>query len=175
MRRKWTMKHGMVIVVLLTVQVFFASCAGTRSQIPFHEVSPPDNNTVIIYVYRLPSMVGAMVPWAVRLDGKIVAVLKQKSYVVLYTSLGDHSIIIGDSEAVRLFGRSLLGRATRMAEMYAAEKQGALPRAQESDSSNATANRVYFLRSAGLSVNYVSREEAMKEIVNMRYDTGLKK
>jgi len=62
-----------------------------------------------------------------------------------------------------------------MAEMYAAEKQGALPRAQESDSSNATANRVYFLRSAGLSVNYVSREEAMKEIVNMRYDTGLKK
>jgi len=190
MRRERSMRNGLAIGILLMAQLFLTSCAAfykatTKSEIAFHEVTPPDDNTVIIYVYRRKSMVGAWVEWAVRLDGEVVAMLNQKAYVVLYTTPEDHTITIGDSTSGILirgaFGYSIpgsvlgevAGAVASEAEMSAAEKKGALPKDQASDSSIDPPNRVYFFRSAGFNVEYVSREEAMKEIIDMKYEPNL--
>jgi len=182
----------MTIVMLLMTQLFLASCASdmiyksiTKSEVAFHEVTPPDDETVIIYVYRLKSMVGAWGQWAVRLDGEVVANLNQNAYAVLYTTPGDHSVTIGDAStgAVTrgaigggffgsLFG-NVAGDAADKAEMSSAEKKGALPKDQASEPSIGPPGRVYFFRSAGFKVAYVSREEAMKEIVHMKYEPNL--
>ena len=188
MRRERSTNNRLAIGMLLVVQLILASCityATTKSEIAFHEVTPPDDNTVIIYVYRLKSMVGAVVEWAVRLDGEVVAMLNQNAYVVLYTTPGDHTVTIGDPTSGSLtrgaFGYSLIGSITGQvaghaadeAEMSSAEKKGALLKDQASDSSIDPSNRVYFFRSAGFKVAYVSREEAMKEIIHMKYEPNL--
>jgi hypothetical protein len=172
MRKKRTMKYRLAIVMLLTGLLLLASCATTTSQITFHEEPLQDKDSVIIYVYRLRSMVGAIAPWAVRLDNKIVAMLKQNAYFVLHTSPGAHTITIGDSMAPILIG-GVLGQFIEAVEMSAEGRK--FQKAQASDSSTVSANRVYFYRSAGFAADFVSKEEAMKEIIYMKYDTGLEK
>ena len=93
------MKNRLALGMLLVAQLILASCmtmATTESEIAFHEVTPPDDNTTIIYVYRLPGMLGKAVVNAVSLDGEVVAMLNQNAYVVLYTTLGDHTVTIDD-------------------------------------------------------------------------------
>ncbi len=182
------MKNRLALGMLLVAQLILASCmtmATTESEIAFHEVTPPDDNTVIIYVYRLPSMVGKIVKWAVRLDGEVVAMLNQNAYVVLYTTLGDHTVTIGDPTTGSLtrgaFGGGVLGSlfgnvaggAADEAEMSSAEKKGALPRYQVSESSFGYPSEVYFFRSEGFKVAYVPSGEAMNEIIHMKYEPNL--
>ncbi len=170
MKRTPTMKNVLAIGMLLTVQLFLASCATTASQIAFHEVPFQDKDSAIIYVYRLRSMVGAIASWAVRLDTKIVAMLKQNAYVVLQTSPGTHTITIGDSMAP-IFAGAFVGGVLGGVVLSAMPELG-VPIAGENDTITVAANGVYFLRSAGFDASFVSREEAMKEIVRMKYDTG---
>lgn len=177
------MKNRLAIGALLVVQLILASCstATTTSEIAFHEVPPPDENTVIIYVYRLKSMVGSAVKWAVRLDGEVVANMNQNAYVVLYTTPGEHSVTIGDATSGSIvsgfFGYGALGvvagAAADEAEMSSQAKKGTLPIQQSSVPSTDPQDRVYFFRSAGFKVEYVSREEALKEIVDMKYEPNL--
>jgi hypothetical protein len=186
MRREQCIKNRLLTGMLLVVQLILASCntlitATTKSEIAFHEVIPPDDNTVIIYVYRLKSLVGGAAKWGVRLDGEVVAMLNQDAYTVLYTTPGDHTVTIGDSTSGALtrgvLGFGLVGiaagNAADKAEMSSAEKKGALPKDQANDSFSNLPNRVYFFRSKGFGVAYVSREEAMKEIIHMKYEPNL--
>lgn len=177
------MKNRSAISTLLVAQLILASCTAaiTKSEIAFHEIPPPDENTVVIYVYRLKSMVGSAGKWAVRLDGEVVAMMNQNAYVVLYTTPGDHTVTIGDATSGSIvsgfFGYGALGvvagAVADEAEMSVAEKKGALPKDQTSDPSIDPQDRVYFFRSAGFKVAYVSREEALKEIVDMKYEPNL--
>ena len=182
MRRERSTNNRLAIGMLLVVQLILASCmtmATTESEIAFHEVTPPDDNTVIIYVYRLPGMLGKAVVNVVSLDGEVVAMLNQNAYVVLYTTLGDHTVTIGHPSSGSV-GGGLVGGLLRAAlrpdseaGVPIAERRGALPKDQASDSSIDPPNRVYFLRSARQNVEYVSREEAMKEIIHMKYEPNL--
>ena len=181
------MKNRLALGMLLVAQLVLASCmtmATTESEIAFHEVTPPDDNTVIIYVYRLPGLLGKAVLNEVTLDGEVVATLNQNAYVVLYTTPGDHTVTIEnpsgsppsgllDRMAYDAASKSVADAAARDAALPAAERRGALPRDQASDSSIDPPNRVYFLRFESSSIEYVSREVAMKEIIHMKYEPNL--
>ena len=178
------MKNRFAAGLLAATCLALTSCGGflsaglTKSEIPFQEVPPPDEDTVLIYVYRLKSMVGAAVPWAVRLDGEVVGDLYQDAYVVLYTTPGEHSVTIGDAstgamlEGFFLFGAlgSAAHSAADQAEMAWQEEKGELPDRQGSGAAPDPRDRVYWFRSDGFEVGYVSREEALKEIVHMKYE-----
>lgn len=168
MGRNQTLKNGKIIGMLLVIQLFFIITVLTESHAAFQEVILPDDNTVIVYVYRLRSMLGAMVSWNVRLDGNIETSLKQNRYTVLFTTPGKHSITIGDSEAEFLIG-GMIGGALGIAEMSEAQKKGALPDDQPSDSSDGSVNRIYYFRSKGSEVEYVSRDKALREMARLTY------
>lgn len=137
---KLGMKKVLTVALLSTVVLVLTSCGTTTSQIAFHEVTTNDHNDAIVYIYRLPNIVGAAVKWPVKLDGKEVAALKQNAYVVLYTAPGVHRITVGANE-IRTF--------------------------------TAAPNGVYFFRTKGILAYGVTREKAMEEIVDMKYDMGL--
>jgi hypothetical protein len=150
------------LMILLSTSL--AACASTKSTIPFHEVAPNEPGSAVIYVYRLKSMVGAAVVWNVRLDNKIVAVLNQGAYAVVYAKPGPHTVTIGDSTVILGAGRtgSAITEASLAGEAQAA-KDGTFV---------AEPNGVYFIRSKGFGVDLLPREEAMKDIVEMKYDMG---
>ena len=129
-----------------------ASCAmGPPLKDRFSEAQPREKDGVVVYVYRMPSMVGAAVPWAVRLDGARVASVRTGTYTVVRTSAGPHSITIGDLTP------TLLGVVLDIT----LNKAGAL---------ETRPNGVYFLRNSGFEANFVSRDVAMKEIVDLMFD-----
>jgi hypothetical protein len=137
------------LVVLLALSVLIASCASSGP--PFHEVAPKEKDGAIVYVYRLSSIVGAAVSWAVRLDDVKVASIRSGTYTVVYTTPGIHTLLIADSPL-------LVGLILD-------------PLLKEAGAFKAEANGVYFVRCAGFKFpQFVSREEAMKEIVHMSFD-----
>jgi hypothetical protein len=141
---------------ILAVCIFlFSGCATTSSQIAFHEeVITKNQNDAIVYLYRLPSFVGGAVMFPVKLDEKEVANLKQNAYVVFRVTPGEHIITVGNS--FLNLGMAVNQAITKKYRTFTAVPKG-----------------VYFLRShSGVTV-LVTREEAMKEIVDMKYDTGL--
>jgi uncharacterized protein YigE (DUF2233 family) len=157
------LKRAMVGLIML-LSTSLAACASTKSTIPFHEVAPNEPGSAVIYVYRLKSMVGAAVVWNVRLDNKIVAVLNQGAYAVVYAKPGPHTVTIGDSTVS--FAGGAVGAAINSASQ-AGEAQAA-----KDGSFVAEPNGVYFIRSKGFGVDLLPREEAMKDIVEMKYDMG---
>lgn len=181
------MNNRLAIGMLFVTQLILASCmtmATTESEIAFHEVTPPDDNTTIIYVYRLPGMVGKAVENVVSLDGEVVAVLNQNAYVVLYTTRGDHTVTIGNPPGQAPMGlllglaysaaaKSVAEAAARDAALPVALRRGALPRYQVSESSFGYPSEVYFFRSEGFKVAYVPSGEAMNEIIHMKYEPNL--
>lgn len=170
-----TMKRVLAIGAIFFIPLFLMSCATTSSQIAFHEVPPKDKDGSVIYVYRLPSMVGAAVPWLVRLDNKIVASLKQKAYVVLHTSPGPHIVTIGDSTPLTFTGAiagGLVGAAIG-GVMDSTVNEKLESDAKKGGTFSSASNEAYFIRSSGFSVSLVSREEALKEIVDMKFDMGM--
>lgn len=130
-----------------------ASCATTSSQIAFHEEVTKDQNDAIVYVYRVPSFVGSAVALVVKLDGGKVAALKQNAYAVFHITPGEHEITVGDSFSLAW---TINQAVTKKARTF-----------------TAVPNQVYFLRSQAGVTFLVTREEAMKEIVDMKYDMGL--
>ncbi len=151
---------------LLTVVLTLMACATTSSHISFYEVSSEDKDRAVIYVYRLPSMVGAAVPWSVRADNQIVANLKQKACVALTVSPGPHTITIAGTP-VHLSvpgGEAAVDASSEHRDLKSPET-GDFTRAK---------NDAYFIRIKGPNIALVARDEAMKEIVNMKYDVGLK-
>ena len=178
------MRNMRVAGLLAAACVMLASCSSaftgglTKSEIPFQEVPPPDENTVIIYVYRMKSMVGAAGLWAVRLDGEVVAHIGQNAYMVLYTTPGEHSVTLGDASSGAIvegfFGFGALGSALHpaadQAEMAWQEDLGELPERASAGASPDPQDRVYWFRSKGFGVEYVSREQALPEIIHMKYE-----
>jgi hypothetical protein len=147
-------KKVLTIALLLTVVLVLTSCATTSSQIAFHEeVTTKNQNDAIVYVYRVPSFVGSAVTLPVIIDEKKVANLKQNAYVVFHITPGEHEIKVGESFT--------LGFAINQAVTKKSRTFTAVP------------NGVYFLRSQAAVTFLVTREEAMKEIVEMKYDLGL--
>lgn len=146
------MKKALAIAALFTVPLFLASCASTRSTVvapvAFHEEAPREKDEVIIYVYRLPSFVGSAALWKAKLDGRPVGVLRQNAYVPVHASPGAHTVTVGENPIlVRGVSGPILDAVAR--------KQGAF---------NAATNGVYFIRCAGFSREFVSKEKAMQEI-----------
>ena len=139
--------------VLLGISTLVSSCASTGSKIAFHEETPANEGDVIVYVYRMPSMVGAAVAWVVRLDGQDVAVLRQNAYIALHTTPGAHEIKVGDNP---------IGLAGVVVEATTGDKRMAL----------LSTGTSYYLRCAGFKFGFVSREEAMKELPGMKFDEG---
>ena len=178
------MKNRFFTALITVACLALTSCSSmftgglTKSEIPFQEVPPPDEETVIIYVYRMKSMVGAAGLWAVRLDGEVVANLSQDAYVVLYTTPGEHSVTLGDASSGAMlegfFGFGALGSALHpaadQAEMAWQAELGELPDQQAGTPSSDPQDRVYWFRSKGFGVDYVSRAEALPEIVHMKYE-----
>jgi hypothetical protein len=153
------MKAGMnrviTVALLSTVVLMFTSCASTTSsQIAFHEeVFAKNRNDAIVYVYRIPSFVGSAVSLPVQVDGKRVANLKQKAYVVFRVTPGEHEISVGKSATLAWVVNQAVTK--------------------ESRTLTAVLKGVYFIRSqAGVSF-LVTREDAMQEIGEMKYDMGL--
>jgi hypothetical protein len=165
MKSRWTVKRPLATLMFLALSLTFVSCATTSSTIPFHEVPPNEQGNAVIYVYRLRSMVGASVKWAVRLDGKIVANLNQGAYVALCAAPGAHTITIGDSTV--FFGGGAVNGALNGAS------QSGEAQAKDNGTFVAAANGVYFLRSKGFDVNLLSKGDAMNDIVEMMYDPGM--
>ena len=147
------MRRNLTIALLSTVVLILTSCATTSSKIVFHEVPPKDNNDAVVYVYRLPYFPGSAVTFSVKLDGKEVAVLKQNAYAVLYITPGEHLITIGDPGNIAAI---IIESSLRDSRKFTAVPNG-----------------VYFLRCKGGVYYYVTKEEAMKEIVEMKFDMGL--
>jgi capsule polysaccharide export protein KpsC/LpsZ len=110
-------------------------------------------------------MVGASVEWIVRIDGRSVANLRQGAYAVVFATPGSHTITIGDSTV--FFGGGALNAGLN------AMSQSGEAQAADNGTFVAVANGVYFLRSKGFGVDMLPREEAMKDIVEMKYDMGL--
>jgi len=153
------------IQLLVALAISSASCASTSCTIAFHEVALDAQGTPVIYVYRLKSMVGAAVKWAVRLDGKVVANMNQGAYIALSLAPGPHSVTIGDSTV--FWGGGLVNHVLNVTSQAGEEKAAA------NGTFMAVPNGVYFLRSKGFSVELLPREEAMKDIPEMKYDTGM--
>jgi hypothetical protein len=151
---KTEMKNVFTMVFLSAVALVLTSCATTSSQIAFHEeVITKNQNDAIVYIYRIPSFVGGAVGLPVKLDDKEVAVLKQNAYVVLRITTGEHIITVGKSFTL---GFAINQAITKKSRTFTAVPKG-----------------VYFLRSQAAVTFLVTREEAMKEIVDMKYDMGL--
>lgn len=149
----------------LLAALFFAACGTTSSHIAFREEAPREKDGAILYIYRLPAMVGKAVKWKVRLDGTVVAVLKQKAYVALHITPGLHTITIGETPAS--FSISLMGEVVNQAVQYLDAK------ARANGTFTAAPGQVYFLRSKGFAVDQMARDDAMREIVDMKLDMGL--
>ena len=147
---------------LLSIVAFaLTSCATSTSQIAFHEETTKDQNDVIVYIYRLPNIVGAAVDWSVKFDGKEVAVLQPKTYAVLHTTPGAHTVKIGDLAFTTYLDVSTAVAGSIMDSV-----------ARNNGMFTAAPNGVYFFRSNGFVAYFVTKEEAMKEIVDMKYDIG---
>jgi len=125
---------------LFVIPFLFSACAFTNSTVPFHEDHLRDSNDAIIYVYRLKSMVGALVPWGVAVDNKIVGSLHQGAYIPLHVPAGRHSLVVGGG------------------------------RADEKDFFVADAGGVYYYRSDGFGVSFLKGEEALPQLAGMMLD-----
>ncbi len=152
------MKAGMnqvITIALLSTAVLVTSCAATtKSKIAFHEeVITRDQNDAIVYVYRMSSFVGSAVAMPVMVDGEKVANLKQKAYAVFHITPGEHTISVGKS--------SMIAWSVNQAVTKKSRTLTAVPKG------------VYFLRSQAGITFAITREEALREIVNMKYDMGL--
>lgn len=160
------MKKVLALTGLLMIPLVFSSCASvTRSKISFYDESFKDKNDVIIYVYRIKSLVGLAVPWNVKLDEKVVAVLRQNAYIALHANPGVHTIIIGDNNSVAYGQLGLAGSTAKNAVDMVDLANGTL---------YAKGNEVYYIRSKGFNVKMLPKEEALEELKNMKYDTGIK-
>ena len=149
------MKISHVIILLLAAQMFLFGCGTTQSQVPFFEETPRNDHDVIIYVYRLPSIVGAAAPWNVHIDGEIVGVLNQGAYMPLHIAPGTHTLKVGESSPYVL-DRVVVETLADNPNAFIAEK-----------------NETYYIRCEGFTVEFVSKEKAMTELSSMKYDMGL--
>ena len=160
------MKKVLVLTGLLLIPLLFSSCASvTKSNISFYNESFNDKNDAVVYVYRLKDMVGLAVPWAVKLDDKVVAVLRQNAYVALHVTPGVHTLIIGDNNNAIYGSAGEAGGAAKTAVDMVDIVSGTFY-AQE--------NQTYYIRSKGFKVKLLPKEEAMEELQNMKYDMGMK-
>ena len=159
------MKRLLLFAALWAAPIALTSCVSvTKSNVAFHEEDFRDANDVIIYVYRMKSLVGAVVPWNLRLDGKIVAVLRQNSYAVLHTTPGVHTILIGDQTSTNLIFGPIPSAVLDTMVLNADITHGTF---------NTRPNEKYYFRSQGFSVKVLSRDEAMGELANMKFDMGM--
>ena len=149
------MKISHVIILLLAAQMFLFGCGTTQSQIPFSEETPRNDHDVIIYVYRLSSIVGAAAPWNVRIDGENVGVLNQGAYMPLHIAPGTHTLKVGESSPYVL-DRVIVETLADNPNAFIAEK-----------------NETYYIRCEGFTVEFVPKQKAMTELSSMKYDMGL--
>jgi len=148
------MKKPFLIIMLLATEIFLFGCGTTKSQVSFFEEKPKGDQDVIVYVYRLKSMVGAAANWNARIDGEVVGILNQGAYMALHINPGVHTIKIGESFPFI---------------------EGAIVEAIANNPSafNAEENKTYYVRCAGFAVDFVTKEKAMTELPSMKYDMGM--
>jgi len=91
------MKKYYLVIMLIAIEILFWGCASTKSLVPFFEENHYNDHEGIVYVYRLKSMEGAIAPWNVRIDDKVVGVLYQGAYMPLHVSTGVHTIKITET------------------------------------------------------------------------------
>jgi uncharacterized protein YigE (DUF2233 family) len=146
---------------MLVLLLALCGCgAVTSSTVAYHEDKVHDAKDAIIYVYRLKSMVGGAVPWNVYLDAKIVGVLRQNAYMPLHVPAGEHSLKIGDDTSVVISDHGKLKELVTWTDPGTG-KFVLVP------------GGVYYFRSEGFSVTFLSKDEAMPELSNMYLDTGM--
>jgi hypothetical protein len=132
-------------------------CANyTKSKIPFSEEQLKEKNDAVVYVYRLKSMIGALVGWKVYIDKKVVGVLYQGAYMPLHLQPGDHLIDIGEPGAGEL----------NTVQAINAEGAGNLRKFSIKE------GEVLYIRSEGPYVSAVPKEKAMAELPTMKLDMG---
>lgn len=143
-----------ILSISLVGILFLIGCADTKSKISFFEEKMESDHEAIIYVYRLPDIVGGIAYWNVYLDHQVVGLLKQGAYMAFHVSPGEHTITIGDTPP------SLTGALVETL-------------ADNPSKFNAKANETYYIRSKGFKVEFVTKEKAMTELPSMKYDKGM--
>ena len=146
-------------LLIATLAFALCSCGSVSTTKPlFHEEELTASDEAIIYIYRMPNIVGGAGKFNVRLDDKKVGLLTQGAYFVLRVAPGEHVITVGDYNPIRMGDVTAVpvGSVDKERGKFRAEPKG-----------------VYYFRSDGPAVRFVSKDEAMQELPRMRYDIGL--
>jgi hypothetical protein len=159
------MKRTKVLISLFVISLMFLGCgATTKSSISFSEENYLGDNDAIIYVYRLPNIVGSAAAWKVRLDGKIVATLRQNAYLVLHVTPGEHELKVGDPGLMPASLGTIKGSNTPVATKYSVVDQA--------NFFTAKAKEIYCFRSNGFEEGFLPQKKAWEELKLMKYDPG---
>ncbi|MDD8027009.1 MAG: DUF2846 domain-containing protein [Acidobacteriota bacterium] len=145
------MKKSCFLLSLVVSLIIFQGCS-TTSKIAFFEEKFNSDQEALVYVYRLKSMVGALVAWNVNLDNMVVASLRPGGYTVLRVSPGPHVVKIGESHTV----------VEALGEVIAHNPEAFMAKAHET----------YFVRSGGFGVEFAAKEKAMAELKAMKYEAS---
>jgi len=153
------MRRGLPPAVFVLVSLFAVSCAsnpgGSTGAMPlpqpvgFQEELPADKDDVVIYAYRLRSIVGAAVGWRVKIDGNPVGVLRNGTYLTMHTTPGTHIVVLGDSHTI---AEHVIENATK--------DLNTLPM---------TGGNTYYYRGSGFKGYFVDKELAMQELARLRH------
>ena len=132
--------------------MIFQGCSST-SKIAFFEEKFNSDQEALVYVYRLKSMVGALVTWNVNLDdaGRCL------------------------SKAGRLHGPARLSGPARRQDRgitHPRSKRSARFIAQNPEAFMAKPRETYFVRSGGFGVEFAAKEKAMAELPAMKYEAS---
>ncbi|GEM_PF-4868776 len=145
------MRKSCFLLCLFVSLMIFQGCS-TTSKIAFFEEKFNSDQEALVYVYRLKSMVGALVAWNVNLDDKVVASLRPGGYTVLRVSPGLHVVKIGESHTL----------VQALGEVIAQNPEAFMAKARE----------IYFVRSGGFGVEFATKEKAMAELPAMKYEAS---
>jgi hypothetical protein len=151
---------------LLLLPIAFATlgCIGnTLSAVPFHE-EPTHPYYALIYVYRIPSFLAGGESWEVSLDENEVGRLFPKAYMTVHAAPGTHWLKIGEGAPLMLAITPAMAVGAAIGAAMREERQNMEFRARSGE--------VYYLRCDGLDREFVTRDEAMKTLPDMKYDQG---
>jgi hypothetical protein len=151
------------IVVFLLIGAGVGCIGATLSNVPFQE-EPARERYALIYIYRLPGLVGGAVPWDVALDDISIGRIRPYAYFTMHVAPGTHWLRVGNQDAFPL-DVALTGAIGAVGWALA-------HKAQQTDELKVRAGDVYYLRLAGSEHKFLPREEAIDTLRKMKYDRG---
>jgi hypothetical protein len=152
------------LLVVLLIGASAAGCIGsTISTVPFHE-EPVQSSYALIYIYRQPGFAGGGKAWQVTLDDVEVGRIRPNAYFTIHAAPGAHWIQVGQE---RPFPMTVAAMGALGGAAWAVTH-----REVSTDEFKAKSGEVYYLRLAGSDHAFLSRDEAIGTLREMKYDRG---